>query len=105
MQIAEFVASATEHETLDDLKRAHLAGKHHRWFLLVDANVLHDVHHERGFAHGRTGRDDEHFTRFEAVAHAIEHFIARGKALRFFFPSAEGGEIFHHLLLQHPNHC
>jgi hypothetical protein len=51
----------------------------------IDADVLDDVHHERGLAHRRAGGDDEHFPGFEAAAHAVQHSKPVLRSLRTLF--------------------
>ena len=55
--------------------------------------MLGDVHHERGLAHRRTGGDDEHFPRLEALAHAVEVGVTGGRALDFDVAGKQGLEV------------
>ena len=41
--------------------------------------MLDDVHGERGFTHGGTCGDDEHFTALKAGAHGVEFGVAGGQ--------------------------
>ena len=43
-------------------------------------HVLGDVHRQRGFAHGRPRRHDDHFAAMQAVRHLVQVREARGHA-------------------------
>ena len=49
-------------------------------FLQIDRDVLGDVHRQRGLAHGRPRRDDDHFRAVQAVGHLVEIGEAGGEA-------------------------
>ena len=59
-------------EALHELLRAHFQREDGDRPLVVYRHVLGDVHGERGFAHGRTRGDDDHFGLVQAVGHFIE---------------------------------
>ena len=97
-ELAHGELRAGENEALHELEGAHFAGKHHARLAQIDADVLDDVHHERGLAHRWTGGDDEHFTRFQAAAHAVEFLESGGDPLRALFPGEQRLELLQHLL-------
>ena len=48
-------------QSLHQLFRAHFKAENGAWNPLIDSHVFDNVHDQRGFAHGRAGRDNDHF--------------------------------------------
>ena len=59
--------------------RAHFQGEDGHRLLLIDRDVLRDVHGERGLAHGRPRGDDDHLRAVQAIGHLVEIGEARGQ--------------------------
>ncbi len=98
----EIDPGARAEEPLDELLGAHFEAEDGDRLLLLDGDVLGDVHGERGLAHAGARGDDEHLRAVQPVGHLVELAVPGGEAgdgasaLVEFLDGLDG---FHDLLL------
>ena len=70
--VAHVHAGAGTEHTQDEGFRGHFQGEDADGLFFLENDVLDDIHDERGFTHGRAGRDDDHFAAMQAAGHFVE---------------------------------
>ena len=78
--VAQVDPRAGAEHAQDQLVGGHFQAEHAHRHLQLQRHVLGDVHGQRGFAHRRPRRDDDHFALMQAGGHFVEIGKAGGNA-------------------------